>query len=189
MAQRDTSYIGSAVVPFRLVFLMWAVFSYEFFFHVDLTFLGILPRTLWGLVGIFTAPMIHGGITHLISNTFPLLFLGGTLFFFYNRIGRTVFLRCYFVTNLLVWLLSPRQSFHIGASGLIYGLSAFLIFFGLLRKDFMSLLISIVTMLAYGGIFYGVLPTDPQISWESHLAGAVVGTVTAFQLKDKKSVS
>jgi membrane associated rhomboid family serine protease len=69
---------------------------------------------------------------------------------------------------------------------LIYGLSAFLIFFGLLRRDFVSLLISIGILLTYGGIFYGVLPTDPHISWESHLSGAIVGTVTAFNLKDKK---
>lgn len=80
------------------------------------------------------------------------------------------------------------MSYHIGASGLIYGISAFLIFFGLLRRDFLSLLISIGVMVAYGGIFYGILPTDPGISWESHLAGALVGMVTAFNLKDKKKV-
>jgi membrane associated rhomboid family serine protease len=184
----DRSYIGSSIIPIRLVFLMWAVFSFEFFWQIDLTFLGIMPRTLWGLVGVVTAPMIHGGIEHLISNTFPLLFLGSALFFFYQRIGRDVFMRCYFITNLLVWLFSPRQSFHIGASGLIYGLSAFLIFFGLLRKDFISLFISIVVILTYGGIFYGVLPTDPRLSWESHLAGFIVGTITAIQFKDKKNV-
>jgi membrane associated rhomboid family serine protease len=80
------------------------------------------------------------------------------------------------------------MSYHIGASGLIYGLSSFLIFFGLLRKDFFSILISIGVIIAYGGIFYGILPTDSGISWESHLAGAVVGMVTAFNLKDTKNV-
>jgi len=168
---------------------MWLAFSLEFFYGIDLSFLGIKPRTLEGLVGILTAPMIHGNMSHLISNTLPLLFLGSTLFFFYEGIGRTVFYRCYFITNILVWLFSPRLSYHIGASGLIYGLSSFLIFFGLLRKDFVSLLISIVIMLTYGGIFYGVLPSDPGISWESHLSGAIVGAVTAFNLKDKKKIA
>lgn len=126
---------------------------------------------------------------HLISNTFPVLFLGATLFFFYERIGGVVFFRCYFITNVLVWIFSPRVSYHIGASGLVYGLSAFLIFFGLLRKDFMSLLISIVVTIFYGGIFYGVLPIDPRISWESHLAGALVGIITAFNLAAVKRVS
>ena len=165
---------------------MWLSFSIEFFFGYDFGFLGIKPRSLEGIPGILFAPIIHGSLSHLISNTLPLLFLGTTLFFFYERIGRTVFLRCYFITNVLVWIFSPRLSYHIGASGLIYGLSAFLIVFGLLRKNFVSLLISVVIILFYGGIFYGVLPLDPQISWESHLAGALVGTVTAFNLAQKR---
>ena len=177
------------MVPFRLVFLMWLAFSIEFFYGMDFGFLGIMPRTIGGLIGIFTAPIIHGNLAHLISNTLPLLFLGSVLFFFYERIGRVVFFRCYFYTNILVWLLSPRASYHIGASGLIYGLSAFLIFFGLLRQDFVSFLISIGIIFIYGGIFYGILPSDPHISWESHLAGALVGAVTAFNLADKKRVS
>lgn len=189
MAQSDTSFFGSSVVPFRLVFLMWLAFSIQFFYGIDLGFLGIKPRSLSGIPGILTAPMIHGDLSHLISNTLPLLFLGSILFFFYERIGGKVFFRCYFYTNILVWLLSPRASYHIGASGLIYGLSAFLIFFGLLRSDFVSLLISLAILFIYGGIFYGVLPTDPHISWESHLAGALVGTVTAFNLADKKRVT
>ena len=185
---QSRSYLGSAVVPFRLVFLMWLVFSIEFFYGLDFSMFGIIPRTLWGLIGIFTAPMIHGGLTHLLSNTIPLLFLGGTLFFFYNRIGTIVFFRCYFITNILVWLFSPRQTPHIGASGLIYGLSAFLILFGLFRKDAMSILISIVVIALYGGIFYGIFPSQPWISWESHLAGTIVGAVTAFMLRDTKRV-
>jgi len=168
---------------------MWLVFSFEFYTGIDLTFLGIAPRSFFGLAGIFFAPLLHGDVVHLLSNTFPLLFLGATLFFFYGRIGNTVLLRCYFYTNILVWIFSPRPSIHIGASGLVYGLSAFLIFFGLLRKDLMSLMISIAVMIAYGGIFYGILPTHPMISWESHMAGALVGTVSAFSLSDVKRIN
>ncbi|MEK6783098.1 MAG: rhomboid family intramembrane serine protease [Bacteroidota bacterium] len=181
----DTSFFGSSVVPFRLVFLMWLSFSIEFFYGIDFGVLGIKPRSLIGIIGIFTSPMIHGNLAHLISNTVPLLFLGSVLFFFYERIGKTVFFRCYFYTNILVWLMSPRASYHIGASGLIYGLAAFLIFYGLLRHDLVAFLISLSVIFIYGGIFYGILPTDPHISWESHLAGALVGTVTAFNLADK----
>lgn len=187
MSQR--SFFASSVVPFRLVFLMWLTFTIEVYTSTDLSFLGIMPRSWPGLVGILTAPLIHGNLVHLVSNTFPLIFLGSILFYFYPRIGGIVFFRCYFITNLLVWILSPRPSYHIGASGIIYGLSAFLIFFGLLRRDFLSLLISIVVILIYGGIFFGVLPTDPRISWESHLAGAMVGIISAFELSSKKKVS
>lgn len=187
--EKDRSYVGSAVIPFRLVFLMWLVYTVEFYVHIDFSAFGIVPRTLWGIVGIFVAPLIHGNIIHLLSNTFPLLFLGGTLFYFYNPLGRIVFLRCYFITNILVWLFAPRVVSHIGASGLIYGLSAFLIFFGLLRKDTMSLLISIAVILLYGGALYsGILPMNPQVSWESHLAGAIVGTATAFSLRKTRKV-
>jgi len=167
---------------------MWALFSIQFFYGIDLGWLGIKPRTWEGLIGIITAPLIHGSLPHLVSNTLPLLFLGSILYFFYPRIGATVFARCYLITNCLVWLLSPRVSYHIGASGLIYGLSSFLIFFGLLRKDFWSLLISVVVMVMYGGIFYGVLPVNSHVSWESHLAGAIVGLVSAFQLHRTRRV-
>ncbi len=188
METSGRSYLGSSIVPFRLVFLMWLIFTVQFFYGIDLGMFGIIPRTLWGLIGIFTGPMIHGNLAHLASNTIPLLFLGGTLFYFYNRIGTTVFFRCYFITNILVWAFSPRQSAHIGASGLIYGLSAFLIFFGLLRKDVTSMVISIVVILLYGGIFYGILPSQPWISWESHLAGTIVGAATAITLRNTKRV-
>ena len=178
---------GSSIVPIRLVFIMWLAFSMEVFYRIDLGWLGILPRTWSGLIGIFTAPVIHANLTHLISNSVPLLFLGSVLFFFYPKIGGTVFFRCYFITNVLVWLFSPRVSYHIGASGLVYGLSAFLIFFGFLRGQVWSLIISILIFAMYGGIFYGVLPTNPWISWESHLSGAIVGAVSAFDLRSKSS--
>lgn len=188
MADQQTRMYGSAVIAFRLVFIMWVTFALEVFFGIDLSFLGIKPRTISGLIGIVTAPMIHGSLQHLLSNTIPLLFLGSVLFFFYERIAAIVFFRCYFITNILVWLLSPRVSYHIGASGLIYGLAAFLVFYGVLRGELLSLLISIGIFLVYGSIFYGVLPTDPAVSWESHLAGALVGTVTAFRLSDTKRI-
>ena len=185
---RDRTLLGSAVVPLRLVFFMWLVYTIEFMYQIDLGWLGIRPRTLDGLIGIVTAPVIHGNLVHLISNTLPLLFLGTLLFYFYPRIAGNVFLQCYFITNALVWLLSPRVSYHIGASGLIYGLSAFLIFFGLLRRDFGSLFVSIVVFVMYGGIFYGIFPGNPHVSWESHLARALVGLISAYLYSNTQRV-
>ena len=140
----NRTLVGSSVVPLRLVFFMWLVYTAEFYLRMDFSWLGIMPRTITGLVGVLTAPLVHGDIRHLISNTVPLLFLGPVLFYFYPRIAAVVFGRCYLITNLLVWTFSPRLSYHIGASGLVYGLSAFLIFFGLLRFNAWSLLISAV---------------------------------------------
>jgi membrane associated rhomboid family serine protease len=185
------SFFGSAVAPLRLVFLMWAAFYVEFFYGWPLSAFGIVPRTLFGLIGIFTGPVLHNphSIDHLVSNTIPLLFLGTTLFFFYEKIGRTVFFRSYFWTNIMVWLFGRADSSHIGASGVVYGLAFFLIFFGIFRRDFVSLAISIAVVILYGGVIYGVLPTDPHVSWESHFAGALVGVFTAIQFSNRKSVS
>ncbi|MEJ0033745.1 MAG: rhomboid family intramembrane serine protease [Bacteroidota bacterium] len=159
------------------------------FYGIDLSRFGLVPRDLWGLIGIFTAPMLHGNIMHLLSNTVPLLFLGGTLFFFYNQIGTTVFFRCYFLTNILVWIFGRPGFVHIGASGLIFGLGAFLISFGALRRDTMSILISIVVIILYGSIFYtGLMPVDPRVSVEMHLSGTIVGVATAFMLRNTKRV-
>ncbi len=175
------------VFLFRFVFLMWVVFSIQFFFPVNFNSFGILPRTLHGLVGILTAPLVHGSSVHIISNTIPLLFLGWTLFFFYENIARQVFLICYFVTNILVWIFA-RPSMHIGASGIVYGIACFLIFFGFFRKDFKSLLISVVVIFLYGGMVYGIFPNQPGISWESHLIGAIVGGYTAMYYAKSKRV-
>lgn len=183
----NRSLLGSVVIPLRLVFLMWLFFFLEFNFELPLSAFGIHPRSLIGLIGILIAPMLHANIIHLISNTFPLLFLGGVLFYFYPRIAVTVFFRAYFWTNILVWLFA-RNANHIGASGLVYGVAFFLIFFGLLRRDFMSLMISIVTIMLYGGVFYGVLPSDPNISWESHFGGALVGITSAVTFSAKRKV-
>jgi membrane associated rhomboid family serine protease len=178
---------GSSVVPFRLVFFMWLVFFLDSSYGFSIADWGIVPRTWSGLLGIFLAPMIHGSVMHLVSNTVPLLFLGSVLFFFYKRIGGVVFFRGYFWTNILVWLFG-RPANHIGASGLVYALAFFLIFFGFFRRDMLSIFISVLTLLLYGGVFYGVLPTDPRVSWESHFAGALVGITSAVTFSSKKNI-
>lgn len=184
MAQ--SSFFGSSIVPFRLVFLMWLAFTLEYFYGWQFSLFGIIPRSFPGLIGIFTAPLLHGSVYHLVSNTVPLLFLGSVLYFFYPTLAPTVFYRAYFWTNILVWLFARPLSVHIGASGVIYALAFFLIFFGIFYRDFRSLLISTIVLLFYGGIFYGVLPSEPHISWESHLSGALVGIATAITLSKKK---
>lgn len=158
---------------------MWCCFAVQIYFSIDLGFLGILPRTLPGLIGILTAPLIHGTTAHLISNTIPLLFLGATLYLFYEGMATRVFFQCYLMTNLLVWIFG-RPFYHIGASGLVYALASFLIFFGIFRQNPRSIFISAVVIVLYGGLIYGLIPQNLQISWESHLLGAIVGLGSAF---------
>ena len=180
--------VQSYVIPVRLVFLMWVVFAIGLILPFDLAFLGIYPRSISGSIGIVFAPLIHGDLVHIVSNSVPLLFLGAVLFYFYDRIAKRVLIQCYFLTNFLVWIFA-RPSLHIGASGLVYGIASFLIFFGLFRKDFRSILISLVILLMYGGLIYGLLPQQEGISWESHLLGGIVGAISASQLSKVRKIS
>ncbi|MEO9870911.1 rhomboid family intramembrane serine protease [Ekhidna sp.] len=173
------------VPPLRLCFFMWLVYSIEFYLKTDLGYLGIYPRDITGLVGIFMAPLLHGNFNHLVSNTIPLLVLGGSIFFFFPLIATRVFLYAYFFTNILVWVFG-RPFYHIGASGLVYALASFLVFYGLFKRNFTSVIISLVVIFFYGGMAYGLLALDDRISWESHLMGAIVGAVSAFTISKNK---
>jgi membrane associated rhomboid family serine protease len=175
-------FIESFSIPVRMVFMMWAVFVVDSFYAFELAVFGLYPRELFGLTGVLTMPFIHGSLPHLMSNTFPMLFLGVTLFYFYNRIAVSVFFNCYIWTGILIWLFA-RQSIHIGASGVIYALAGFLIFFGLFRHDIKSMVISIIIILLYGGLVYGIFPSQPGVSWESHLFGGIVGAVVSYRYR------
>lgn len=181
MARKISGLFGISDLPFRFVFLLWVSFTVQFYTHIKFYQFGVRPRDLFGLIGILVGPLIHSGFYHIMSNSIPILFLGTVLFFFYHRIGKPVFLAGYFLPNVFVWLFSPRITYHIGASGIVYALATFLIVIGILKREFFPLLVSVVVILIYGGIFlYGLLPSDVSVSWEAHLGGALTGLGTAL---------
>lgn len=167
-------YARASIVPLRLIALMWLVFFIENTFRTSFAGFGILPRSFFGLAGVIAAPLLHGNFYHLLSNTIPLLILGTILFVFYRRVAVQVFFYGYLITNLLVWLFA-RPFLHIGASGLLYGIAAFLMTIGFFKKDFRSVAISLGVAFFYSSIIWGILPLQPGVSWESHVAGAIVG--------------
>lgn len=173
---------ASIVPPLRFVFLMWLFFTVETTFGLDLGYMGIKPRTWDGTLGIVLAPLLHGSLWHIISNTFPMLFLGVVLYLFYRNIATQVFLQCYLFSGVLVWLFA-RDLYHIGASAVAYGLAGFLMSMGFFRRDLKSILITLVIIFMYGGLIYGVVPTRPGVSWEGHLFGALVGVASAYGLR------
>jgi len=162
---------------------MWLVYTANEYIAYDLNDLGIYPRNFLGLIGIVTAPLLHGSLAHILSNTFPMLFLGITLTFFYESIAKPVFYRSWFLTGVLVWLFG-KKTIHIGASGIIYALASFLFFYGLFTKNLKSLLISLAIAVAYGGLVYGILPME-GVSYESHLFGALIGAWNAYEFSRK----
>ena len=159
--------------------LLWVIYLITYLFEIPTFKLGILPRNFSGLVGIFTSPLIHGGFSHLVSNSTPLIFMGLGIFYFYPKVAYKVFTVIYLGTGILVWIFA-REVYHIGASGIIYGFASFLFFSGIFRKDNRSIALALVVIFLYGGLIWGVLPFEKGVSWESHLFGAIVGVITAF---------
>lgn len=167
------------IIPLAFPLAIWIIYLVTYLFDVYPYKLGILPRNLEGLIGIITAPLIHGGFSHLISNTAPLILMGLGIFYFYPKVAYKVFVIIYLGTGILVWIFA-REVYHIGASGVIYGFVSFLFFSGVFRKDNKSIALALIVIFLYGGLIWGILPTRQAISWESHFFGAIVGTIAAF---------
>jgi membrane associated rhomboid family serine protease len=165
------------------VLILWIVHFIQWSLQSDFGKYGVLPREVKGLSGIFTAPLIHGDLDHLISNSLTLLILLFGLFYFYRTSSLTVIILTYLVSGLMVWVIG-RRSYHIGASGIVYGLVAFIFFSGLFRRDKRSMALSLIVVFLYGGLVWGVLPIEPDISFESHLSGALIGVGLAFAFRN-----
>jgi membrane associated rhomboid family serine protease len=142
--------------------------------------LGIVPRTLPGLAGVLFSPLLHANFTHLAANAVPLLVLLTLLFWDRHYRPWPTLASIWIVSGLGTWLIGRGGSIHIGASSIIFGLVAYLIVGGLLVRSWRSAFVALLVLLAFGGIFYGVLPQTGPISWEGHLCGAVAGCAAAW---------
>lgn len=160
------------------VVLLWAVEAVNSLTGHQLNEWGILPRTLTGLRGIPFSPFLHGNVSHLLVNTLPFLVLGGLV----ALQGRRAFLGVSLVVivcgGIALWLFG-RTAYHIGASGLIFGYFGYLVARAWYERSIGSILIALVTLIFYGGLMWGVLPTNAFISWEGHLCGLLAGTLAA----------
>ena len=166
-------------VSVSLVVILWIVKLFEFEFQLDFSTWGVLPHSGKGLWGIFFSPLIHANFEHLIANTLPLFILAFSLFFFYRKSAYAIFLLIYLFSGFFVWL-GGREALHIGASGIVYGLAAFLFLSGIISFNIRLLTISMVVSLVYGGMFWGIFPVKPDISCESHLWGGISGLGLAW---------
>ena len=169
----------SMVLPGLFLFCFWLVFLVEKMLHLDFSNFGIYPLHISGLKGILFAPFVHGSLKHMTANSVPFFILSSSLFYFYRNLAYRIFFLIYFLSGLCVWL-GGREAFHIGASGIIYGLASFLFFSGIFRDDIKLLTISFLVVLLYGGMFWGIFPIEPAISWESHLWGSAGGVILSL---------
>lgn len=161
------------------VFLMWFTYWLEVKFSFRFTDNGIRPERLSGLQGIFFSPFIHGSVKHLWSNTLPCIVLITALNFFYKSISFKVMLLGILITGVLTWLIG-RPSFHIGSSGVVYMLAAFLFFKGVFTRHYKMLSLSLLVAFFYGSLVWYVLPIKDGVSWEGHLSGAIAGIILAI---------
>ena len=181
--QERRKFIGSLIIPLFIVALMWLTKLTEVCFGIDLVKWGLVPHTAKGLVGILTMPFLHGNWEHLLANTVPILVLGTALFYFYPSLAFRVLLITYLASGLFTWCLGSPASTHIGASAIVYGLNLFLIVSGFIRGNRSLIVISLIMVFLYGSFLWGMIPSlaIPQnISWEGHLAGALIGVLLAF---------
>ncbi len=169
--------------PFLFVLVMLLVKLFELVLGINFYEYGIYPRKIKGLAGILFAPILHGDALHVISNAIPLLVLGGGLFYYFKDLGYKIFFSIYFATGLWVWV-AARPSYHIGASGVVYGLVTFFILSAILRKNKHLLFFSFLVIFLYGGLIWGIFPIKAQISWESHLMGAIAGLFMAWYYRN-----
>ena len=174
---------GTIIYPLIMVLLMWIVFWAEIRFNWDFTYLGINPRKVSGLPGIILGPFIHGDLKHLFNNSVPLLVLSVSLFYFYRNIRWKVLIYGLLLTGIFTWLIG-RPAVHIGASGVVYMLAAFLFFKGIFSKQYQLIALSLVVVFLYGGLLWYLFPIDPKISWEGHLSGFAVGLGFAVLFKE-----
>ena len=139
---------------------------------------GILPRTLTGLVGIPLSPFLHGSFAHLMLNTVPLVTLGSFVAFYGTRVFLAVSLWIMFLSGAALWLFG-RSAYHVGASSVLFGYFGYLVARGWYERSITALLVAFLTLVLYGSIVWGALPTRSYISWEGHLFGLLAGVLMA----------
>lgn len=167
------------LVPLLLAMAMWTVFLLEHVLHLRFSTFGILPRRWEGLPGIVLSPFLHGDLGHIASNTPPLLILTAALIYFYRELSLKVIVYGVLLSGAITWAIG-RDSYHIGASGLVYVLVGFIFFKGIFTRYYRLVALSFAVVLMYGGMVWYMFPgVDKAISWEAHLGGMVSGLLFA----------
>lgn len=159
--------------------VLWFILITDQYLDLNLGRFGLRPRDAQGLLGILTAPLLHGGVEHLFSNSLPLIVSLTTVLYIYPNSSIRVLPAIWLGSGLLAWLIG-RPSIHIGASGFIYGVLAYVFISGMLRRDMRSIAVSLLVWFLYGSMVWGILPIRSKMSWELHLCGAILGVAMAL---------
>lgn len=177
-------HLRNAIPPaIFVVVIMWLVYWSDYLFLYDFHKLGVLPKTSDGLKGIFFMPWIHAhqDFKHILNNSVPTFLLMTLLFYSYKEVAVKVFILSWLLTGFMLWIFAKNNgAYHIGMSGVIYSLAAFLFTSGVLRKYLPLQALSLFIVFVYGSMIWGIFPAEQHISWEGHLSGMLVGIFLAF---------
>jgi membrane associated rhomboid family serine protease len=147
---------------------------------------GLRPRSADGLLDIFTFPLLHANLNHLLSNSLPLIIFGFLVFLSGLRVFLTALAFSWLGSGVTVWLIG-NGGITVGASGLVFGLFAFLLVRGFFNHSWRQILLAVVLFMGYGSILLGLLPfVAGYVSWQAHLGGAAGGVVAALLLRPRK---
>ncbi len=185
MKQEIQRIFVAMTIPLFILFIMYALKILEVGLDWDFTRLGVYPLHKKGVFGIFAHPFVHSGFRHLVANSLPFFFLSWCLFYFYREISPYIFFLIWICCGIMTFLIG-KPGWHVGASGIIYGLAFFLFFSGLIRKHVPLIAISLLVTFLYGGLIWNMFPffAKATTSWEGHLSGAVSGTVLAWLFRN-----
>jgi membrane associated rhomboid family serine protease len=178
MATRG-SFRNSISIAVGFALLLLVVKLLDVLLHLNLYQFSVYPRSLAGLSGILVAPLIHGSWSHLAGNTLPIVFLASMLIYGYPRSRWWALSGIWLLSGLGVWAFG-RGSYHLGASGLTHGIFFYLFIGGILRRDKRSAALLMLAFYFYGGMLLTIFPGDPSVSFESHLFGALAGSLCAY---------
>jgi membrane associated rhomboid family serine protease len=167
------------VQPFLFVALLWAIFGLDLYLDLNLYQYSLLPRDISQWFGVFTFPLIHGGIDHIAGNTWSIFILLAAVRYFFPQIFGKVFWASFLLPGVITFFIA-RPSFHLGASGMVYSLVAFLFFSGVIRLNRYLLALSMLMVFLYGNSVWYIFPIEEGISWEGHLSGGIIGLALAI---------
>lgn len=172
------------LIPITYVIAIWFIYWVEINFNFNFNKYGVFPRTLEGFRGVFLTHFIHSNTSHLFNNSIPLFVLLSSLFYFYRDVAYKVLLLGAVCTGFFTWCIA-RESYHIGASGVVYLLFSFVFFSGIIKKHYRLVALSFIVIFLYGSMIWYVLPIKDGISWEGHLSGFLVGLYFAIRYRNK----
>ncbi len=168
-----------------LAFVLALVLAYSAQSGFDWRPLAVAPWSAPGLLGVLTAPLLHGSIEHIAANSVSLLILGTLAGSAYPKATPRALPLLWLGSGLGAWLLGAPGTYHLGASGLTHGLMFLVFMLGVLRRDRAAVAAGMIAFLFYGGMLLTVLPREPGVSWQAHLGGALAGVVAALLFRRK----